>query len=316
MLIGPGRPYDLIAVCLLAVGAVLLSFYFRDSPLTGVLGFPAVFFAPGYALISALFPGNREILAQSFVARREERAFNITMLERIALSFGMSAAVMAVAATVLARGLSSLNVMTVGLTVVAVTAAVSAYAAYRRSGLPPGDQFAVFIRTGGARGRPRKGLSRGEKAVGAVIVLGLVLAGAAAASGLNPPPGPEMFSEFSISGADGNLQQLPQQVAPAQSIAVRVNVISHFPEAREMKVTISAGSPVNGGSGFVSPPSGAGSLDAPRSLTFTLGPGHQWSYPITFSVPSAGPVYFVLDDGSEVKTLWMPLTAVGPGGGG
>ena len=315
MLVGPGRPYDLVAVCLLAAGAVMFSLSSPDNPLTWTLGFLAVFFAPGYAIISALFPGNREILAQSFVTRREERTFNITLLERIALSFGMSAVVMAIVGTFLARVVSSLNLIMVALSVVALTGIISAYAVYRRSGLPPGDQFAVFTRprTGAS---VRRGASRGEMGISAVVVAGLVLAGAVAVNGYaNDPGDSENFSEFSISGADGNLQQLPQQASPGQFITVRITVTSHYSDAREMSVTISAGSPVNGdGNNFQAPPTMAGAL-GPRTITFTLGSGNQWSYPITFSA-GTGPIYFVLDDGNEVKTLWMPLAVSGPSGGG
>lgn len=315
MLVGPGRPYDLIAVCLLAAVAVLLSFYDRNSLLTSALGFLAVFFAPGYAIISALFPGNREILAQSFVTRREERAFNITLVERVALSFGMSAVAMALAGTFLARGLSALNLVIVGLTVVSITGLVSAYAVHRRMALPPGDQFAVFTRTRPA-GMQRRGFSRGEKGAAAVMVGGLFVLGAVVVSGITAGPSDDNpFTEFYIAGPDGNLQQLPQQLSPGQQGAVRVTVNSHLPSAEEMRLTIALYPGANDGAAFTAPE--AGSLGTARSTTFTLGPGDQWSQVITFSIPSSGTqtVYLVLDDGVEAKTLWMPVT-VGGGGGG
>lgn len=315
VLIGPGRPYDLILVCLLAAGAVLLSFYARDSPLTWTLGFFAVFFAPGYAITSALFPGNREILAQSFVTRREERAFNMTMVERIALAFGMSAVAMALAGTLLARVLSGLNLVTVGLTVVSITGLVSAYAVYRRSVLPPGDQFAVFTRTRRA-GVSRRGLSRGEKGVAALSVAGLFIMGAVAVSGMSSgPSGSSTFTEFYIAGPDGNVQQLPQQMSPGQGGAVRVTVNSHLQETVEMRLTVSFDTAVNGGEPFQYPGI-TGPISGPKYMLMTISPGDQWSQVITFNLPgsaSAGThtVFFVLDDGVEVKTLWISITVTG-----
>lgn len=319
MLVGPGRPFDLIIVCLLAVVAVLLSFYARDSALTSALAFLAVFFCPGYAVVSALFPGNREILAQSFVTRREERTFYISMIERIALAFGMSAVVMALAGTFLTRALYSLNVVTVGLAVVFITVILSAYAVARRSKLAPGDQFAVFTRAKAPPGAPRRrGFSRGEKAVAALSALGLVMFAVVALNGLNAGPSDDdiQFTEFYITGSDGNLQQLPQELSPGQGGTVRVTVNSHLSSTQECRLTVALYA-VNGGSAFMYPGI-TGPISEPRSMLLTVGPDNQWSQLVTFSIPSAGSfnVFFTLDDGHEVKSLWIPITVTGASTGG
>ncbi|PKL59145.1 MAG: hypothetical protein CVV33_09340, partial [Methanomicrobiales archaeon HGW-Methanomicrobiales-4] len=49
----------------------------NDTPVRVVFALPVVLFIPGYALIAALFPGNEEI----------------DIIERVALSFGLSIAV-------------------------------------------------------------------------------------------------------------------------------------------------------------------------------------------------------------------------------
>jgi hypothetical protein len=49
---------------------------------------------------------------------------------------------------------------------------------------------------------------------------------------------------------------------------------------------------------------------APRSFTFDLADGERWESNIAFTIPVSGDrtLYLLLDDGREVKLLWLPLT--------
>jgi uncharacterized membrane protein len=70
---------DLTGILLWLGIAVLTIYvpYLNESPLRIIFALPVVLFIPGYALIAALFPGKEEI----------------DTLERVALSFGLSIAV-------------------------------------------------------------------------------------------------------------------------------------------------------------------------------------------------------------------------------
>jgi len=170
VLIGPGRPYDLILVCIVVAVAAILPVYYPASPPAWVLGFLAVFFCPGYAMVSALFPGQFEIIPRTFLPHGE-RTFTITMLERSALAIGLSATAVALATTIMTRGLLDLTALSVGVLLIALTFIASAVAASRRSKLMPGDQFAIVLPT--AERRP---FNRAEAGVAAVIIALVMMA--------------------------------------------------------------------------------------------------------------------------------------------
>lgn len=306
VLIGPGRPIDLIVICLLVAAAVLLSTYRLDGPLTWTLGFLAVFFAPGYALVSALFPGQRAILSQSFMVKREERLMDISFLERLALSVGLAAALMALAGTVLTRGILDLTALTVGLESAAFTYIFSALAIYRRSRLPMGDQFILMTRPHNGK----RSFTGAEKAVTAVIISALVVLGAVTATGLVAHPSSPEYSEFSITGADGNMEHLPRMLATGQQGLVKVSIVSHLGESGRFILTLSLEQNASATSSFdPSQPVTVG-VGQPRSMTVDLADGQSWEGVLSILVPAPGErtLFLTLNDGREVKDLWMPLT--------
>lgn len=68
---------ELIPLNVLVVVLIIAIIFFPSNALRIVLGLPFVFFFPGYALMAALFPGKK----------------GINTIERIALSFGISIAI-------------------------------------------------------------------------------------------------------------------------------------------------------------------------------------------------------------------------------
>jgi uncharacterized membrane protein len=306
VLVGPGRPYDLIVICLLVAAAVLLSTYKVDGPLMWVLGFIAVFFAPGYALVSALFPGQKAILSQSFMIKREERLVDISYLERIALSFGLGATVMALAGTIISRGIFELTSLTVGLEAAAFTYIFSALAIYRRSRLPMGDQFALALRPWNGK-HP---LTMAEKGLSVIIASALILLVAVAATGLNAHPAALEYSEFSITGADGNMEHLPRVLASDQQGLVRVSVVSHFATSGHFTLVLSLEQNASSSMAFDPTQPVTVSPGAARSVTLDLASGESWERTISFVIPSPGErtLFLTLNDGTEVKDLWVPLT--------
>lgn len=305
VLAGPGRPYDLIVVCAVVAVAALLPAYFPTSPVMWVLGFAAVFFCPGYALTAALLPGRREILAQSFMFRREERAFNISLLERLALSVGLSATSVALVATVMTRGLLVLNSTTVGVVLIAITFVAAALAVYRRSQLPPGDQFLLTL--------PELELGRlnsAERMVAAIIMVSVVVLGAVGVSALRSEDPGMPFSDFAISGADGRLDHLPSTLTTGQQGLFRVNATNHLGEEADYTIRISLGQvstfvPFNPAQPVALSP-GQG-----RSVEFSLQDGESFERVITFSISQPGQWTVLLELHSshgEVRTLWLPIT--------
>jgi len=124
-------PKDLTLVILLTLSCMLFVLIppLNETPVRVVLGLLLVLFLPGYSLIAALFP------------RRDD----LDGIERIALSFGLSIAVVPL------LGLA-LNYTTYGIRLVPILAVLSVFtvslaviAGVRRCWLPEEDRFVVEV---------------------------------------------------------------------------------------------------------------------------------------------------------------------------
>ena len=305
ILVGPGRPYDIILVCAVVAVAALLPVYMPSSPLAWFFGFAAVFFCPGYAIVSALLPGRVEVLARTFV-QHQERTQAITMLERSAIAIGLSATTVALASTIMTRGLVELNALSVSLTLIGITFAASAVAVRRRSKLPPGDQFIIAYRP-----PERRPFARKEAAVAALIIVAVMGLGVVASTGLMSDPSGLPYSEFEVAGADGRLDHLPSTLSAGQVATVQITAVNHLGRAADYTLIISLSDSM---SATPFDPSAPVSLSpgAGRSTTFTLDDEGSVQRDLSFSISSPGQwtVFLRLVDagGSEVMTLWMPIT--------
>ena len=79
-LAAPGRPYDLALVCAISGLAVLMAIIGWNSPLLWALAFLSVFLLPGWALVSALFPGRSANLGR--LVGQGSKDSEISLLER------------------------------------------------------------------------------------------------------------------------------------------------------------------------------------------------------------------------------------------
>lgn len=305
VLVGPGKPWDIALVCAVVAVAALLPAYLPTSPLAWFFGFAAVFYCPGYAITSALLPGRVATLSRSFVPH-QERTQTITMLIRSAMAVGLSATTVALAATIMTRGLVELNALSIGLTLIAVTFIASAAAVQRRSKLPPGDQLVIVYRPA-----ERSPLNRREGAVVATIIVAVMALGVVAATGLTADRSGLPYSEFEVTGADGRLDHLPSSLSPNQPAAVEIRIANHLGQAADYTLIVSLSDSMSATPADLSGPvvlsPGAG-----RSTTISLADGQSYQQRLTFSIDRPGDwtVYLLLvgPEGSEVMTLWMPIT--------
>jgi uncharacterized membrane protein len=305
VLIGPGRPYDLVIICLLVVAALLLSFMGTEGPLRWAIAFLAVFFCPGYALVSALFPGRKALLSQTTIVRREEHLLDIAFMERVVLGVGLSAAIMALAGTILTRGILDFTETVVGVECVLITFVATIVAIVRRSSLPRGDQFAVVTRI-----KKRTPYTAAEMGVAVIIIAAVMVMSVVAINGLTAKPTSEPYSEFAVTGSDGELSHLPSVLATSQAGLIKVTVISHMGETQRFQITLALEETPSAGTTFDPTRQVSVTTGQPRSYLFDLNDGERWDSVISFVIPVSGThtLYLVLDDGREVKTLWLPLT--------
>ena len=298
---GPARPFDLIFNLIIVVVAVIMSLAGLYGTVLDLVAFYAVFFAVGYALVSALFPGNTALLSQSFTLPRAEKTHEITMLERIALSVALSAVVVGITGTFLSRGIFGVTTITATLEVFVFTAIFTVVAISRRISWAR-DPFVLNFKFGIG-----KKYTAAEKSIMVLVVAALVVFVAVSASTLAKEPQKENFVEFSINGPSGTVESLPTTVVGVSSVIVDIK--SHLSEEENLTLIVSDGLGYSQTVYFT--PGSVISLDPAigRSTMLTLAEGEELSLNIYFSVPTPGShtIYFTLISSEKTLQLWMPI---------
>ena len=183
------------------------------------LGLVAVLFAPGYAVVGAIFP-RRETTPLSpgglDVTLRE-----ITGVDR--LLFGVVVSLCVVPLVGLGLGVSAVPAQpaTITTAVGSVTVATAAAGVARRLRLSPVERFDPRIVT--APFRVRSSLDT-DSPVRLLVIVGLLLSVAAVVGGASVTERGEPLTELSVTAADGVADDYPTRLAAGESATVRVGV--------------------------------------------------------------------------------------------
>ncbi len=196
----------------LAIAAIYLP-VINTSPLRIVIALPMVLFVPGYTLIAALFPSGKEIDG----------------IERVALSFGLSIAVVPLIGLALNYTPWGIRLDPIVVALSVFTLTMVAVAQYRRYMTPPADRFMVPFRemASSARSELFSGESRLDRALSVVLVLAMVAAVAATIYVIAVPKEGEKFTEFYILGAKGKAADYPTALFIGVPETVTVGIGNH-----------------------------------------------------------------------------------------
>lgn len=195
-----------ISFTILTILVVLLP-VIRDTPVRVVLGLPFVLFIPGYAFIAALFPeagtspqeGMDDVDASESWGSR-----GIDGIERVALSFGLSIAIVPLIGLVLNFTPWGIRLVPILLSVSGFTIGASIVAAKRRWEIPESDRFVVPYREWylAAKTELFEPDSRTDAALNVLLVISILLATASVAYAVAVPKQGESFTEFYILTED------------------------------------------------------------------------------------------------------------------
>lgn len=213
----------------IVVGLVLLTAVFilipqlSDSAIRTVLGLPMVLFLPGYALIAALFPKNDDLDG----------------IERVALSFGLSIAVV----PLIGLGLNytpwgirllpiliSLSIFTIGMCIIAVV---------RRANLVEEEAFHIPLRQSYESMQDEfhsESQSRLDKALTIILVISILASVVTLIYVVVTPKQGEQFTEFYILGSGGMADDYPVNYTLGDSGKVIIGVVNH--EYEDVNYTI------------------------------------------------------------------------------
>ncbi len=199
---------DLLIVFILAVlaAAFIIVPPLDETPVRTVLGLLLTLFLPGYALIAMLFPKKKDLSG----------------IERLALSFGLSIAVVPLLGLILNYTPAGIREIPVLLTVTFFTLACTLAAYVRRKRLKEEERFTPAYNW-------KLVLPKGrlDSALTVILALAILASVAALVYVIVSPKQGEKFTEFYILGPGGMADNYPTKLTAGDNGTVLVGVVNH-----------------------------------------------------------------------------------------
>ncbi|WP_252699667.1 DUF1616 domain-containing protein [Natronosalvus vescus] len=255
-------PADLAAMLVVTalVNVAVFAPVIRETPLRVPLGLAFVLFVPGYVFIAALFPEAgappTESTDEASATESDPDAPESTGLldatsrdgidgiERVALSFGLSIAIVPLIGLALNFTPWGIRLTPIMVAVTGFVLVSTAVGAWRRWQLPADERFAVPYRAWYRAGRSElfEPETRLDGVLNVLLVLSIVLAISTVAFAILVPPQGEQFSAVYIltEDDDGELvaANYPTEVVHGESAEIVLGVDNH--EHRTVEYTVVA----------------------------------------------------------------------------
>lgn len=198
----------MVAITLLEVCLIII-WPSWQSPIRIILGFLVVLIVPGYILTSLLFPQKDDIDG----------------VERLALSLGLSIAVIPLIGLILDKTPWGIRLIPIALSLGLFVICLSGFTLWRRSFVPIQKRYYLPL--------DNSGFLRAAGAITLIITffVGLVIFGLS----LRPE---EKFTEFYILGAEGKLENYVTELKPYEFFSVKLGITNH--EGEDVKYTVRA----------------------------------------------------------------------------
>ena len=217
---------------LIGILTVLLAVVIAFLPSTiarTILGLPFLLFFPGYTLMAALFP----------------KKGSLGGVERVALSFGLSIAVVPLIGLVLNFTPWGIRLYPILISLAVFILAASGVAWYRRKKLPLEDRFAVSFDI-----KPlfkvrlpfwywqEESLVYNTVSLVIVVVIAVAIASLTYMVATPKVKVGEKFTEFYILGPDGRAQNYPTELKVGEEGRVIVRIVNHEQEEASYRVEV------------------------------------------------------------------------------
>lgn len=260
---GKKIPSDLLIV----IGLVLLTDIFVLAPglnetiLRNVLGLPLVLFLPGYTLIAALFPAKSDLDG----------------IERTALSFGLSIAIVPLIGLVLNYTPFGIRLLPV-LISLSIFIFIMCWLAYtRRASLPETEAFEISFSAAALSLKNEileKSESKLDRALTIILILSILMSVATLEYVILTPKEGEHFTEFYVLGPQGIADNYTTDYTLGQSGTMIVGIVNH--EYRPVNYTMQVRLENQ-------------LLPLPENLQhITLDHNETWEETVTFTPPLVG----------------------------
>ncbi len=270
-------PSDLLAAVIVALATLLFTLTpLSDFPVRIPLGLVMVLFVPGYTLIAALFPKKEDLEG----------------IERMALSFGLSIAVV----PLIGLGLNytpwgiRLTPVVISLALFTIAMAMAAYV--RRMNLPVEERFTIHFRETVNIWKTEilaDDKSRLDKALTVILIITIFLSIAALVYVIVTPKQGEKFTEFYILGPGGKAYDYPTGVQAGNRSTVIVGVVNHEYALVNYTMSISLNNTPANNSLFKENSWSDFPLIYPiMSMNLTLVHNETWEKPVTYVLNHTG----------------------------
>ncbi|AKB56410.1 MULTISPECIES: DUF1616 domain-containing protein [Methanosarcina] len=279
------------------MGLVLLTDIFVLTPginetmFRNILGLPLVLFLPGYALIAALFPARSDLDG----------------IERVALSFGLSIAVVPLIGLGLNYTPWGIRTLPILISLSAFTFIMCGLAYLRRASLPESEAFNISFKAAALSLKSEimeTSESRLDRALTGFLIISILLSIVTLAYVVVSPKEGEHFTEFYLLGPEGKADNYTTNYTLGQSGTVIVGVVNHEyrPVNYTMEVTLDNKS-----------------LFLPENVKhINLAHNETWEEPVTIMPPVEGKnlkLQFLLFNDTEKSVpyrdlhLWVNVSA-------
>jgi len=219
-------PRDLMA-CVIWLAAALLCIYLpylNASFLRVLFGIPLVLFIPGYALIAELFPAAKDLDG----------------IERIALSFGLSIAIVPLVGLALNFTPWGIRLDPVVTCLCILTIGLCLAAQFRRAQVPENERFVVpfaeMHRAFVGEFFNKPGSSRTDRILSLVLLVAIIAAVITTAYVIIVPKEGERFTEFFILGNNEKAADYPTTLLTGTNNSMFIGIGNH--EYRTVNYTI------------------------------------------------------------------------------
>lgn len=219
----------------------------RDTPLRAVLAVPFILFCPGYAVVSALYPDRFRDAGSTQTTERPDQTrdpeASLTVLERIALSFATSLAIVPLIGVTLNVTWFGVRLVPVVISLCLITGAATVLAVYRRHRLSADERFRIGQRVtvestvATLRGENSRTDTLLNLALAVAVVLSVVSVGAAVALQSHAAPSTEFYL---LSEDDGrmNAEGYPTEFTAGEGQNLTVGITNLEREIRQYTVVV------------------------------------------------------------------------------
>ena len=218
------KPHDIYSIILLSTLLFLIIWFYPGSKiLRRVLGLLFILFFPGWVTVSALFPEKK----------------GLDMLERVALSFGLSIAIVPLLGLLLnytwyASPKLGIRLETVLPTLYLYILIMSVLSIFRRGALDPEDRFEIVLNIS----FPEEDTTPLDKALTVILVASIILSIATLIYVIITPKEGEHFTEFYVLGPSGMAYDFPRNLTVGENATVIIGVKNHEYETVTYKIVV------------------------------------------------------------------------------